>query len=104
MINELTISNFKDIIDNKKFILIEFYSKTCLPCKASLSIIEEVLKFYNNVTFCKVDRDNENILSDGFNVKSVPCLFLIKDGKIIKKEVGLLSKDELISLIDEYKF
>lgn len=104
MINELTISNFKDIIDNNKFILIEFYSKTCLPCKASLSIIEEVLKFYNNVTFCKVDRDNENILSDGFNVKSVPCLFLIKDGKIIKKEVGLLSKDELISLIDEYKF
>ena len=101
MITELNINNFKDIIDNNKFILIEFYSKTCLPCRASLSILEEIKPYYEKIAFCKIDRDNENILSEGFNVINVPTIILIKDGKIIKKEVGLLSKDKLINIIDE---
>ena len=51
--------------------------------------------------FVSVNIDDEEDLAAKYDVFSIPCLVYIKDGKEVKRNVGLLSKNELEKFIEE---
>jgi|LakMenEpi03Aug12_release.lakeMendotaPanAssembly.Ray.scaffolds.fasta_scaffold1589623_2 thioredoxin 1 len=91
----LTEKNFEQETKSGK-VLLQFTASWCGPCKA-LSPIVEALEF----TKFKVDVDDAPELLKKFNVRSVPTLVLLNDGKEIKRKVGLLKKEELESFVNE---
>ena len=68
----------------------------CEPCQAVTPIFSELSnELGDKVKFCKLDLTCEQQLSEELKVASLPTILFIKDGKIIDRHVGLISKEDL---------
>ncbi len=85
-----------------KPILMDFYADWCGPCRMQTPIFEELEKeFKDKAEFRKVNVDKEGDLATEKGIFVVPTLILEKDGKELKKWMGVTSKEELSNAIKE---
>lgn len=99
---EINENNFEEeVMNNKEKVLIDFNAEWCGPCRMMAPILEEYVEKHKTIKIVSVNVDNNSDLARKFNVFSIPCLVLIKDGKEINRSVGLISKTELDELIGE---
>ena len=96
MIKYLKNENFEEEIQKEK-VLVDFYADWCGPCK----MMGEVLETMDNIDVLKVNTDEHEDLAMKFGVMSIPTLILFKNGKEIKKQIGMLSKSELESWLED---
>ncbi|MBQ3263944.1 thioredoxin [Candidatus Saccharibacteria bacterium] len=97
---EVNKSNFeKEVINSGKKVLADFNADWCGPCKMLKPIIEEFANNNTDIKVVSINVDNEDELSEKYNVSSIPCLVLFDKGKEIKRNVGLISRDDLDNLI-----
>ena len=98
----LNQSNFKnEVLDSTKPVLIEFYADWCAPCRMIAPILEQVAKEYEGkATVVKLDVDANNALAAQFGVMSIPTLVFFKDGKEVKRVIGVRPKSELTRTLD----
>ena len=82
--------------------LVDFWAEWCGPCKMQLPIIEEFSsEMEGKATIGKVNVDEELELAQSFGIQSIPTLILFKDGKPVKKLVGLHSKESLYEEVNQ---
>ena len=82
--------------------LVDFWAEWCGPCKMQLPIIEEFSsEMKGKATIGKVNVDEELELAQSFGIQSIPTLILFKDGKPVKKLVGLHSKESLYEEVNQ---
>ena len=82
--------------------LVDFWAEWCGPCKMQLPIIEEFSsEMEGKATVGKVNVDEELELAQSFGIQSIPTLILFKDGKPVKKLVGLHSKESLYEEVNQ---
>jgi len=96
-------NNFKDEVANSKGLtIVDFWAPWCGPCKMLGPIFENISNIKNEVKFCKlnVDEDKEDI-SKEYGVMSIPTIILFKDGKEIKRNVGFMDENSLLTFIGE---
>ncbi|OEJ98562.1 thioredoxin [Flavivirga aquatica] len=95
--------SFKNIINCEKPVLVDFHAEWCGPCKAQGSIINEVAKETGSkVRIIKIDIDKNPKLSQQYQIRSVPTIVLFKDGKLLWKQSGVHSKQQLHNIINQY--
>jgi thioredoxin 1 len=81
--------------------LVDFYADWCGPCKMIAPVIEELateLKGSANVVKFNIE-ENQNMTAS-LQVMSIPTLILFKDGKEVKRVVGIKNKKELLELVN----
>ena len=92
-------NNFQSTI-LKGVTLIDFYAAWCGPCKAIAPIIEELaIEFKGKAVIAKLDIEKAQETTAQLQVTSIPTLILFKEGKEIKRIVGLRDKETLKSLV-----
>ena len=97
----LNKDNFEKSIANG-VALVDFWAECCWPCKMQLPIIEEFSgEMEGKATIGKVNVDEELELAQSFGIQSIPTLILFKDGKPVKKLVGLHSKEALYEEVNQ---
>ena len=97
----LNKDNFEKSIANG-VALVVFWAEWCGPCKMQLPIIEEFSgEMEGKATIGKVNVDEELELAQSFGIQSIPTLILFKDGKPVKKLVGLHSKEALYEEVNQ---
>lgn len=97
----LTGENFeKEVLKSDKPVLVDFWATWCGPCMMIAPILEEVAEENDHIKVGKINVDEQAELARQFGIVSIPTLILFKDGKEVKKEIGLLSKAEIERLID----
>ena len=97
----LNKDNFEQSIANG-VALVDFWASWCGPCKMQLPIIEEFSsEMEGKATIGKVNVDEELELAQSFGIQSIPTLILFKDGKPVKKLVGLHSKESLYEEVNQ---
>ena len=76
---ELSFLNFKPIVmESKKPVVVKFYSNSCHLCKALKPIYERLADEYEqNLNFCRVDVNKDQLLSKYFKPDGVPELFIV---------------------------
>ena len=97
----LNKDNFEKSIANG-VALVDFWAEWCGPCKMQLPIIEEFSgEMEGKATIGKVNVDEDLELAPSFGIQSIPTLILFKDGKPVKKLVGLHSKETLYEEVNQ---
>ena len=100
----LTTANYNETIKNTKGLLVvDFWASWCGPCRMMAPIIDELEAEMPEVTFAKVNIDEEVQPALENNITSIPTLLFVKNGEVVNKSVGVVSKDQLISMIKEVK-
>ncbi len=90
-----------EVLKSDKPVLADFNAGWCGPCKAMKPVLEELAAATPGVKFVSIDIDDQDELSDDYDVASIPCLVLFKGGEEVKRHVGLTSRDDIVALISE---
>lgn len=90
---EITDGNFKQVISEKKIVVVDFWAEWCGPCKMVTPFIEALADEYKDqavVAKCDVD-DNVDVAAE-FGIRNIPTILFFKDGEVADKMVGANSK------------
>lgn len=94
------MSNFSELINQDRPVLVDFFAEWCGPCKMLGPILNQVKeKLGERVSIIKIDVDKNQGLASKYQVKGVPTMLLFKDGKQVWRQSGILQKDDLINII-----
>ncbi len=82
-------------------VLVDFYADWCGPCHVIHPTLEEIAQDYaGRVRVVQVDVDQNPDLAQQYNVRSIPALFVIKNGEVADSTIGVQRKHELESMLD----
>ena len=102
MITELTNGQFNKFIE-KGIVLIDFYADWCMPCVMMSPIIEDMSeKFKGKIKIGKVNVEDNQEISQKYNISSIPNFLVFKNGKIIEQFVGAISEEEFEFKLKKY--
>jgi len=80
--------------------LMDFYADWCGPCKMMIPIMEEFEKAHPEIKVTRINIDEDEETAEKFEVSSIPCLVLMKDGKEVKRNVGAMSPKKLEKFVE----
>ena len=90
-----------DEITSKGVVLIDFFANWCGPCKMLAPVLEDVAAQMPDVTFAKVDVDQEPGLAGKYGIQAIPNLIIFKDGKAVDQITGFVGKDVLVDKLNK---
>ena len=88
--------NSKPEIESGKPVVIDFWAEWCIPCKKIAPIIDELAEQYEGrVTIGKYNVEESLDVATEFGIRSIPTILFFRDGKLVDKNVGSISKSNL---------
>ncbi|MBU4223125.1 MAG: thioredoxin [Euryarchaeota archaeon] len=100
--------NDKEEIEDKnvkknEIVVKDFSAEWCGPCQMQTPIIKDLEKEYNGkIKFEVIDVDKNEQIAEKYKVSSIPTVIIEKNGIVVKRHVGVVSKKELIKELDKF--
>ncbi len=95
---DLNNKNFDELVKDGN-VLVDFYADWCMPCKMQAPVVHEIASEYKEYKVGKINVDDDPELSERFNVVSIPTLLVFKNGNVVKKFVGVTSKEDILAAL-----
>ena len=97
----LTDKNFQHQTKNK-LVLVDFWASWCAPCRMMAPVLNEVAdELTGNSHVGKVNIEQFQSLAQKFQVRNIPTLILLKNGREVNRFVGIKNKEFLLQQINK---
>ena len=92
-----------EVVSSQQPVLVDFWAEWCVPCKALTPIVESVAEhFAGRLKVGTMDVEHNPDVPIKYEVRSLPTLLLLKGGQVAEQRLGLVSKDNLIKLVEPH--
>lgn len=81
-------------------VLVDFFATWCGPCRMLAPLLSEIEQVRTDCKVCQVDVDQNPALAARYGVVTIPTLLVFRDGQVVNKALGVLSKEEIENLLD----
>jgi thioredoxin len=98
---DVSASNFKDVVEKDGIVLIDWWAPWCGPCRVFGPVFEKVAGRHPDVTFAKVNTEEEQALAGSFDIMSIPTLMILRDKVLLYAQPGALPEAALEDLIQK---
>jgi thioredoxin 1 len=99
MITEINQEQY-EAMDRTGSMLVEFYSKTCGPCKMLSFVLKDIDRMKPDFRVYTIDFDENRELKEQLGVKGFPTMLFMKEGREINRLTGLKQKPLIIKEIE----
>lgn len=97
------MASFNDLINKNKLVLVDFSADWCGPCQTLAPILKDLKDELGEVlSIIKIDVDKNQPVAAKFQVQGVPTLILYRDGEQVWRQSGLLTKSELLQIVQKH--
>ena len=99
---EINSKNFEsEVLNSDKVVLAEFNAQWCGPCKMLKPIIDSIAEERKDVKVVSIDIDEEDELAEKYEVFSIPCVVVFKNGEEVNRSVGFKQQQDILNLIGD---
>jgi thioredoxin 1 len=98
---EITSENFETTVKGGGILLLDWWAPWCGPCRAFGPVYERVAARNPDITFGKVNTEEQPALAAEFNIQAIPTLMVIRDGTLLFSQPGMLPEAALSKLIEQ---
>jgi len=97
----ITKDTLVETIEGNDIVLIDFWAEWCGPCRTFGPTYEKVSENHPNITFAKVDTEDQQEVAANFGIRSIPTLVAFRENIGVFSQPGALPEDALESLIGQ---
>ena len=96
-----TNTNFSELLEDSKLVIVDFWATWCGPCRMISPILDELEEeMADKISVVKVNVDDADEIAAQYRIMSIPTLLFIKNGQIVDKTVGAMPKPALVEKIN----
>jgi len=105
LVEHFTDDNFADSVEKSATLtIVDFWAEWCAPCRMLTPIVEQLAnENKDTIKVGKLNVDENPKTATKFGIRGIPTLLFFKDGKIKEQIVGVRSKTEIQTVIDNNK-
>jgi thioredoxin 2 len=100
---ELTQENFQESITPDGTLIVDFWAPWCGPCRGFAPVFEKAAEKHGDITFAKLNTDENQELSGSLGIRSIPTLMVFREQVLLFSQPGALSAGQLEELIGKIK-
>ena len=95
----VTEETFEDIVAGPGITLIDWWASWCGPCRMFAPVFQAASEKHPDITFGKVDTEDQSALSAAAQITSIPTLMAFRDGVLVFSQPGALPAASLEKVI-----
>jgi thioredoxin 1 len=95
----LTKENFQQTVTADGITLVDWWASWCGPCRMFAPVFEKASEQHSDITFGKIDTEDQPELAGLANIMSIPTLMAFRDGVLVFSQPGALPESALEQVI-----
>ena len=97
-----TNTNFDELLQDSKLVIVDFWAVWCGPCRMISPILDELEEeMAQEITVVKVNVDDADEIAARYRIMNIPTLLFVKNGQVVDKTVGAMPKSALADRIKQ---
>ncbi len=97
------MKDFQQNVEKGGILLVDWWAPWCGPCRSFAPSYEAVAEANPDVTFAKVNTDEEQELAGAFQIRSIPTLMVFRDKVLLFSQAGALPRSVLEDLLKKVR-
>jgi len=100
-VQHITTDNFQETLEQSGVVVLDWWAPWCAPCRAFGPVFERVAARHPDVTFGKVNTEEQPALAMEFRVQSIPTVMVIREKTLLFSQPGMLPEKALEDLVKQ---